>query len=426
MIRRHTHRPLRVLALIGLVLTGSLTVARQTTHAASPVVIHFWMGPDTQGYTQKAVAMFNKMEQGKIKVVYDVQASDTGQYFQNVERALRAHSSAVDVIGGDVIWPAQLASRGYLLPVDKYFSKSDQKRYLSGPISDLTYKGHIYGAPWFTDYGLIYYRKDLLAKYKLPVPHTWQTLQVDARYLLSKHAVKEGFVFQGDQYEGLVCDALEYVWGAGGFVYGPHASDTVSKAARGLDEMRSMITTGATPKAVTTYQEPQTANDFVAGLAAFARNWPYMWAMAQDSHQSKIAGKVGVLPLMHSPGGQSYSTLGGWNLSINAYSKYPHQAWQFIKFMISPKMQRYFAINEGHTMALRSTYDDKDVLKANPWFKTVIPMLNIRPRPTSPVYNDISLQMQKDFHGVLDGSMSSRDAVTSIDSFIKQAESRFH
>jgi trehalose/maltose transport system substrate-binding protein len=424
-----TSHVLRGVAAAGLVLGGSAAAFHQPARAAGPVNIIFWAGPDTTNpnYTQLLIDNFNKTESGKIHVTWQVQAADTGQYFNTVSHALQAKSAVPDVIMGDVIWPAQLASRGYLLPVDKYFPAADQKNYLGGPIADLQYKGHIYGAPFFTDYGLIYYRKDLLSKYNMAVPTTWEQMQQEAVTLVKKGAVKEGFVFQGNQYEGLVCDALEYIWGAGGQIYGPDATKTTAQAAKGLTTMASMISSGASPKAVATYQESQSETDWLGGLAAFMRNWPYAWGQSQlKSSGSKVIGKVGVLPLLHEAGQKGYSTLGGWNLSINANSKHAAEAWAFIKYMSGPYAQKYLAINEGHTMALKSTYNDPQVVKANPWFKTVIPQLNIRPRPTSPVYNDISLKMQQDFHNVLTGSAQASTAVSDVESFITAAEARFH
>jgi len=427
-VKSFTRRAVAAAAVAGLVATGSLSgVGHQTAKAAGPVTLHFWMGPDTNtpNDTKQLVNEFNKANAGRIKVVYDVQASATDQYFNTIQRTLQNKGANPDVFGGDVIWPSQLAGQGLVLPIDKYFPKSEQGKYLGGPVQDVQYKGHTYGAPWFTDFGLTYYRKDLLAQYKLPVPQTWQTLQADAKALVKKGAVKEGFVFQGNQYEGLVCNALEYVNGAGGALYPANvANSTATQAAAGLAVMRSMITSGASPQAVTTYQELQTANDFTNGLAAFARNWPYLWGQAQ-SKTSKIAGKVGVLPLMHSPGHMAYSTLGGWWLGINKNSAHPNEAWKFISFLISPAAQKELAITEGHTMALKSTYDDPQVQKANPWFKTVVPQLQIKPRPTSPVYNAITIQMQKDFHGVLDGSIQPSAAVKDISSYITVAESKF-
>jgi multiple sugar transport system substrate-binding protein len=418
-------RVLGILAAVGLVLAGTVTAAQHPARAASPVTLKFWNGPDRTGTVPKLIANFNKMENGKIKVVLEQQAADTGTYFKNIQRALQAGSKTPDVFAGDVIWPAQLAGANLVLPVDKYFARSDQSKYIAGTIQDLYYKGHIYGAPWFTDFGLIYYRKDLLSRYHMAVPTTWQQMQQEAVRLVKMHAVKEGFVFQGDQYEGLVCDALEYIFGAGGQIYGPDAGKTTSQAAHGLQVMRSMITSGASPKAVTTYQEPQTDPDFDNGLAAFARNWPYMWALAQ-AKTSKVAGKVGVMNMLHDPGHTGISNLGGWWLGINKNSAHPNEAWQFIKYLTGSEQEKYYAIHGGHAVALKSANDDPSVVKANTWLPFVTKHLRILPRPTSPVYNDISLQMQKDFHAVLDGSMAPEAAVKDVEAFIQTAEARFH
>jgi multiple sugar transport system substrate-binding protein len=413
------------MAAVGLVLAGTVTAAQHPARAAGAITLKFWNGPDTTGTVPKLLANFNKMENGKIKVVLETQAADTGVYFKDLQRALQAGSKTPDVFAGDVIWPAQLAGANLILPVDKSFSKSDQSQYIAGTIQDLYYKGHIYGAPWFTDFGLIYYRKDLLSKYHMAVPTTWQQMQQEAVTLVKKHAVKEGFVFQGDQYEGLVCDSLEYIFGAGAQIYGPDAAKTTAQAAHGLQEMRSMITSGASPKAVTTYKEDETKNDFDAGLAAFARNWPYMWALVQ-AKTSKVAGKVGVTNMLHDPGHIGVSNLGGWWLGINKYSTHPNEAWQFIKYMVSSEQEKYYAIHGGHAVALKSANDDPSVVKVNSWLPYVTKNLHILPRPTSPVYNDISLEMQKDFHAVLDGSVSPQDAVKKVEAFIQIAEARFH
>jgi len=419
-------RAVAATAVAGLVATGSMAAGgHQTAKAAGGVTIHFWNGPDTTNTVPTLISNFNKMENGKIKVVLDVQSADTGTYFTNIQRALRAGSTTPDIFAGDVIWPAQLAGQNVLLPLDQYFSASVQKQYIPGTIQDVHYNGKLYGMPWFTDFGMIYYRKDLLQKYHLPVPQTWATLQTEARLLVSKKAVKEGFVFQGAQYEGLVCDALEYVNGAGGSIYGPKASSTMSQAAKGLQEMASMITSGASPRAVSTYQESQTANDFTNGTAAFARNWPYMWALAQAS--KTVAGKVGVTNMMHSPGQSTgYSTLGGWWLGINKNSKNVAASVAFMKYLTSSDGQQIYAIHGGHAVSLISANDAPAVQKALPWLAPLTAHLAIRPRPTSPVYNDISLQMQKDFHGALDGSMTADKAVSDTEAFIKTAEARFH
>jgi ABC-type glycerol-3-phosphate transport system substrate-binding protein len=118
--------------------------------------------------------------------------------------------------------------------------------------------------------------------------------------------------------------------------------------------------------------------------------------------------------------------LGGWNFFINARSGYPNESWQFINFMIQSFAQSYHAVHGGYVMVLRSAYSDPQVLSANPYFATVVPKLHILPRPTSPVYSDISLRMQRDFHNVLTGIMAPDAAVKDVESFVQMAEARVH
>jgi multiple sugar transport system substrate-binding protein len=410
-----------------MILGVSAAGYQQAVKAATPVTITFWAGPDPTGATQQLIVYFNELNAGKIKVIWQPQSSNTDTYFSNVKRALQAKSATPDVFAGDVIWPAELASQGLVLPIDKYWPTSERGKYLDGPVLDVQYKGHIYAAPWFTDYGLIYFRRDLLARYNLPVPSTWEQLRSEAVTLVKRGAAKEGFVFQGDQYEGLVCDALEYITGAGGRIYGPMAASTQAQAAQGLATMRSMVTSGAAPPAVFTYQEPPTVRDFISGDAAFARNWNNMWALAQDPTQSKVVGRVGVIATLHEPGQPTgYSTLGGWNFFINIHSAHPSASWQFINFMIQSFAQSYHAVHGGYVPVLRSTYSDPQVLSANPYFATVVPNLHILPRPTSPAYSAISLRMQQAFHKVLTGSMAPDTAVKDVKSFIQVAEAHVH
>ena len=84
----------------------------------------------------------------------------------------------MDVIGGDVIWPAQFAASGFILDLSDRFTADMRERYLDGPLEAVTYEGKIYGVPWFTDAGMFYYRKDLLEQsgFSEP-PKTWAEMK---------------------------------------------------------------------------------------------------------------------------------------------------------------------------------------------------------------------------------------------------------
>ena len=136
--------------------------------------------------------------------------------------------------------------------------------------------------------------------------------------------------------------------------------------------MRSLITTGVSPAAVTTFQEAQSMSTFAAGQAAFLRNWDYAYADSQVPGTPTV-GKVGVAPLP-TFAGQSYpgySNIGGWNLYINPHSKNIAADLTFIKFMASTQAQDVLAVQYSEIPTVQSVRTSPQVLAENPVLATV-------------------------------------------------------
>ena len=142
--------------------------------------------------------------------------------------------------------------------------------------------------PWFGDFGILYYRTDLLTKYGYSgPPKTWAQLGAMAQKIQDGERANNpnfyGFVYQGNAYEGLTCDALEWLASSGGgqFIDGGKVTINNPRAAAILNLQRSWVGK-ITPRGVTTYQEGESEKAFTAGNAAFMRNWPYAYAIGQD------------------------------------------------------------------------------------------------------------------------------------------------
>src|SRR5215216_7254500 len=167
----------------------------------------FSWGPDDTGALTKLINKYNEQNKGKIQVKYREMPSDTGQYFDQLRTEFQAGGGEIDVIGGDVIWPAQFAAQGWIVDFSDRMPESEQKKYLPGPIESLTYDGKIWGVPWYTDAGMLYYRRDLLEESGISAPpKTWPELQEMALQVSQDTGTKYGFVFQGSDYEGGVCN----------------------------------------------------------------------------------------------------------------------------------------------------------------------------------------------------------------------------
>ena len=122
----------------------------------------FAMGQDTTGGLTKLVDRFNEQYQGEYTANYREMPTDSNQYFDQLRTEFQAGGGEIDVIGGDVIWPAQFAAQGWIADLSDLFTDTDA--FLPGPMASNRYDGKVWGVPWYTDAGLLYYRKDLLEK----------------------------------------------------------------------------------------------------------------------------------------------------------------------------------------------------------------------------------------------------------------------
>ncbi len=386
----------------------------------------FSMGPDdAQGTMATLIKRFNDQNKG-FKVTHRVMPADTGQYFDKLRTEFQAQSSDIDVIGGDVIWPAQLAANGWIADLTDKFPKSEQGKFLEAPLASVTYQGKVYGVPWYTDAGMLYHRKDLLEKsgFSEP-PKTWAELKEMANKVVQDQGVKYGFVFQGDQYEGGVCNGLEYIWTHGGDVLDPNDPNKViidsPEAAAGLATEASMISSGAAPQAVSTYQESQTDPAFMNGTSVFARNWPYMYALAGTSDYPKVKpDQVGMGPLPVDDGNELASCLGGWDMLINANSDMQDEAWEFIKFMTAPEQMKFRAVKATVLPTRTALLSDPDIKKLPPVAQGSPAIRHTHARPVSPYYSDMSLEMQDQFNASLKGDVSPEKAVKTLQSNLER------
>ena len=382
----------------------------------------FSHGPEESGALQQLLDQFNEQNKGKIKVVWQQKAASATNYHDVLKTQFEAGGGDIDVISGDVIWPAEFGFNGWVDDLSDLFTEEMQAGFLSGPLEAVTYKGKVYAVPWFTDAGMMYYRKDLLAKsgFKQP-PKTWDELHRMAQKAQQDSGTKLAFVFQGDQYEGGVCNGLEHIWGAGGNALDPNDATKVvidsPASVTGLETYRSHVTTGDAPQAVVTYQEQDCQTAWLNGDTVFMRNWPYMYGLTADPKQSKVkTSQLGVAPLPTAPGGEvGYSTLGGWNLFINAASDKKEQAWELIKFLASEQAARLRALKGGFLSPLKATYEDPEVLQKVPPIALAKQLADqIKARPASPFYPDMSLAMQEGFNSALKGEASPQDTVSQL------------
>jgi multiple sugar transport system substrate-binding protein len=395
--------------------------------------IYFTSAPDESGTTQKLIDMFNDKNKGKYKVIFHQGNADTGQRFDKLRTQMQAGGEDLDVILGDVIWTAQLAESDWISDLSDRFTESQRKEFLPGSVEAITYEGKTFGMPWFTDTGLLYYRKDLLQESGFDgPPKTWDELKQMTLKVREDAGLKYGFVFQGAAYEGGVCDGMEFIWTHGGEVLDPDDPTRVlvdsPEAIAGLATERSMITEGISPEGVTVYKEDESAGAFLNGDAVFLRNWPYVYALVGTSEYPKLEPEqVGVSELPSADGEPGNGTVGDQPLYISSSATDPDAAWKFIQFLTAPEQQKFRAVEGAYLPTRTALYSDPEIQEKVP----VVPLAqealqHTRPRPVSPYYSDMSLEMAEQFNASLSGDISPEEAARTLkeqlERFIKEGQ----
>ena len=362
-----------------------------------------------------------------IKVDLLRQPTDTELRRQGLVTSLRAGTTDPDVFLMDVAWLAQFAASDWLEPLD------DQVR--SGQL-DLdvffekvvtladTYQGRLLALPVYVDGGLLYYRQDLLDKYGFTnPPQTWREL---VRYcLVVQRGEREskpnfyGFVWQGAQYEGLICNWLEYAGSNGGGIGLERQTIDLDTAAniQATQFMYDLIQAHkvSPPNTYTEMKEEEVRTFFQQGNALFERNWPYAWSLHQEK-DSPVKGKVGIVALPHFAGGGSVSTLGGWHIGISKHSDAKENSLELVKFVLSFDTQKKLALKLGWNPGRKDVYLDKQVIEALPHFEQLGDVFeNLQPRPNLPYYTLISEVIQRHLNGVLSGKSSAGEALTAAE-----------
>lgn len=349
-----------------------------------------------------------------ISVARETLPSSSDEQHQFYAINLNAGSSDFDVFALDIIWLAEFAQAGWLRDLTDLVPPEGLSAFFAGPADAVTYRGRVYAMPWFVDAGLLYYRKDLLAKYGFPPPTTWNELVSVARAVVDREPGKlSGFVWQGKQYEGLVCNALEHIWSAGGEVTeGGRVAIGAPESIEAVGLMRDLIARyRVTPAFVTTLTEEPSRVIFGRGRAVFLRSWPYAWSLFQRPG-SPVRGKVGVRALPHHAGYSSAGALGGWQLGVNAFSKRPEAAERLVVFLTSREAQKALARAYGYSPPRRDLYSDPDLLAEQPFLGELKAVLeHARPRPVTPRYIAVSQVLQSQFSAAISGAQPVAEAL---------------
>lgn len=414
------------IAALTLALTGTSLVACSSSGGGSansgtgPITVV--TGKDNSDVWPATAAAWNKLHPDQ-KVTVKQQSDQADQQLSDLEQHFQAKDPGYDVVTVDVVWTAEFAAKGWLVPLTGN-NAVDTGTLLPVTVTAATYNKTLYAAPYASDGGLLYYRTDLVKT----APKTWDELIADCKGKTSNTITgsKPGcYAGQFAKYEGLTVNAAEAINAAGGVIVkadGKTPEVDTAQAAAGLNFLVNGFKQGYIPKEAIGFQETQSLNAFEAGQLVFMRNWPYADAVLSKA-PSKVVGKFDIAPLP-GPSGHGASSLGGHSLAVSKFSKHQATALAFVKFMEQPTQQKYNLTKGTLAPVLTSLYSDPTLVKQFPYLPTLLASIKTAvPRPVTPFYPGVTEAVETNAYAAMQGQKSTQQALKDMQAAILSATS---
>ena len=329
---------------------------------------------------------------------------------------LEGRSPGFDVLMLDCIWVPEFARAGWLADLTTHLTPDELAPHFASAVTAGTYNGRVWALPWNMNVGLLYYRTDLLARYGLRPPETYEELIAAVKQIRAgeRDPALEGYLWQGKQYEGLVVNVLEAFWANGTRLLGEDGTilPEPARAADALRFLRGLIDTRLSPAWTTAADEELSRRAFGDGHAIFLRNWPYAMDLFQAAG-SAVRGKVAFASLPgRARGAPGAGSTGGAHLAVSRRSRHPELAVALARHLTSRPAQRAIALGAALSPTRRDLYHDPELVQARPGMPRLDGlMLAGRPRPVTPAYLLVSSTVQPEFSAALVGVKSPERAI---------------
>lgn len=403
----------------GLMLLAGCTADRASSDGSAPSTngigpITLAIGKDNSGWLQGVITGWNQGHPSQKVTLLLLPRASNGQLAQLVAN-LQAKSDLYDVIDMDVIWTAEFASNGWIIPLPQ--SQFPLGDFLKPAVDTARYQGRLYAVPDYSNADLLYYRKDILAKAGKQPPKTWAQLQQLAKTVAPKYGLS-GYAGTFAPYEGLTVNFAAAVQSAGGSILSPEGTKVTvnsAKALQGLEFLVNGFRQGWIPRAALSYEEESAQNAFASGKFLFLDNWPDVYAaLSAPGPQNKVYGKFGIAALP-GPDGMGSGSLGGANLAISAYSQHQRTALDFIKYMTNLDNERQMLEKGSFPPVWTRLYTDKSLIRSYPYLPVLEQAINsARPRPAITNYDQASLAISSTVYEALTQQKQPQQALTEM------------
>lgn len=371
-------------------------------------------GPDDAGAWSAMAASWNRVHPDQPVTIHELSA-DTDRRHDDVAQVLRASSGEYTVVALNGSWVPEFASQGWLTKLTD--GSLPAKAYVPSSWASGEYKGARYAYPVTADSGLLYYRKDLLAKAKLKVPTTWSALASACTKVLGKQHSNSCYGAGLAVSNDLSVVTAENILSAGGTLIGANGKPALTSAAavNAVTWMGAATKTGVYSAKAVNWRDEQAVVSFTGGELLFLRSGTAAWKRAQSAAAgSKVVNKVGVARI---PGrlGAGTPVAGGYQLAMSARARNQATAKDFLGWAAGPVAQRILLSAGSLAPALMSVYAGPGLRSSSPYLGVMkSSVLAAKVVPPTPAYAQASSAVADAIHPVLTGNTKPSDALNGL------------
>ncbi len=417
-----TSRVLFKLAVIGALCATLSTAALSQT-------IRVFSGGSSQrpDLMRKLFDGFERVNPGvKIEIETGGQTAELQREY--LGKVLNAKDSALDIFMIDITNPRLYQSKGWVEPLNQYLGRPEVVLADHLPVYRTTnvINGEIYAMPGFADAMFVYYRKDLLVKYNLREPRTWDQLAAAVKKIKAGEKANpnlQGLSIQGAPIEGTVCTFMLPIWSRGGDVADAAGRFKLDPALAqaGVEQWLKLVDDGVIAKNVSEIKTIDTVNDFKAGNVIFAINWGFAWDRFQNDADSKVKGMVDVMPMARSTEtSKSATCIGGWQWAVSSFSKNKALAARLVSYMSTPASAKFLAVEGSLLPVFSATFTDPAYMAKVPWASGAGVIATFgRNRPVSARYGDVSDAIRSSTSAMLARKISTQQGVAELSAKLK-------
>ncbi|MFN3722575.1 MAG: ABC transporter substrate-binding protein [Paracoccaceae bacterium] len=354
------------------------------------------------------------------------------------EEALRNATrdrSRYDIIAVDLPWVGEFVEKGVLTPLDQIMdlSRLDPADFHTAGWKGGHWGGRAYGVPAQTTPELLFYRRDMFAEAGLEPPATTDALLHAARTLHDPRRGCYGIAWNAARGTALghtvlmtLADFGQPILNlpsiAGGFdtdqlaAGGYHATidtDAGLQAAEFLMELMNY-----SPPDILSMSWYERVRPYARGSVAMAYGYTLLAPYFELDETSPAFGQTGYLPHPAGPGASPIAPVGGYIMGIpaNLAPERIPAAVEALTVFTSPQAQKLYVQNGSRTSPRYSVGSDPEVRNASVIFEAVDGMssrdeLQFWPRPPVPEICEIIQICGEEFHDMLRGIITPRDAL---------------